>query len=215
MNRAIEILVADDHTLFRKGLINLLNASPDFKVTAEAANGIEVVEQVASGNLFDVLLLDVNMPVMNGLETVERLKARGKSYNVLMVSMEENELTILKLIRLGIKGYILKDAEPSELKKALKTVAGGNYYYNQKVTERMVRKAEDRNWEEREVLHTLTPREIEFLQHLASDLSHAQIAEKMGISHRTVHGYMADISGKIGLKGRVALALYAARNGFV
>lgn len=213
--KKINVLVADDHTLFRKGLINILNQSTDIHVVAEAAHGFEVLKKVSEGIQIDVILMDLNMPQLDGLETLKRLTSRGFAIPVVMVSMEYFELRVIQLIRLGAKGYILKEADPEEVKDAIRTVARSGFFFNNVVNLQFIEKMNSRDSEEPMNVPNITEREYEFLSLLCSDLSYKQIAEKMGVSDHTVDGYRDELFDKLNIKSRVGLAVYAVKNGIL
>lgn len=213
--KKINVLVADDHTLFRKGLINILNQSPDIQVVAEAAHGFEVLKHVSDGIQIDVILMDLNMPQLDGLETLKRLTSRGFGIPVVMVSMEYYELRVIQLIRLGAKGYILKEADPDEVMDAIRSVARNGFFFNSVVNLQFIEKMNSRESEDPMDTPNITEREYEFLSLLCSDLSYKQIAEKMSVSDRTVDGYRDDLFEKLNIKSRVGLAVYAVKNGIV
>jgi len=214
--KKIRIILADDHQLFRKGLINILNQTDDLAVAAEASNGLDVIKILEEDPSFDLLLLDLNMPYMNGLETVIRLKKRGIKIPTLILSMEENEFTIIQLIRLGVKGYILKDESPENLKQGIRLAIENKYFLNGFLSPRLQSAiSEMLNGEESELVKKLTDRELEFLRLTASDHSYKEIANKMGISSRTADSYRDILFVKLQVKSRIGLALFAIKRGLV
>lgn len=211
MNK-IKLLVADDHTLFRKGLVNMLINHPNLAVVGEASDGTEVVEFVQSGANCNLILLDVNMPKMNGISTMVKLKSMGCKTPVLMLSMEDNENTIIRLINLGVKGYVLKDASYDQLVAAIQITATGNYFMNTVMSANLENAISLSNTED-EVL--LTDREIEFLRFAATDLTYKEIAAEMQISVRTVDNYRETLFDRLKIKNRVSLVIWAIRNGII
>lgn len=211
MNK-IKLLVADDHTLFRKGLVNMLINHPNLAVVGEASDGTEVVEFVQSGTNCNLILLDVNMPKMNGISTMVKLKSMGCKTPVLMLSMEDNENTIIRLINLGVKGYVLKDASYDQLVAAIQITATGNYFMNTVMSANLENAISLSNTED-EVL--LTDREIEFLRFAATDLTYKEIAAEMQISVRTVDNYRETLFDRLKIKNRVSLVIWAIRNGII
>jgi two-component system, NarL family, invasion response regulator UvrY len=207
----ISVAIAEDHTLVRKAFIDMINSFENFKIIIEASNGAQLVEQVKVGNLPDVVLMDIHMPDMDGFEAMNLIKNKFPKLNVLVVSMLSDELSILRMVRMGVKGYLVKDTEPSEFKTALETVAAGKYYYSGYVTARMVTNVSKEN----DILNVISERELEFLKYVCTDLSYQQIAEKMFVSPRTVDGYRDSLFQKLQVKNRVALALFAVKYGVV
>jgi two-component system, NarL family, invasion response regulator UvrY len=210
-NEVISVAIAEDHTLVRKAFIDMINSFENFKIIIEASNGAQLVEQVKADNLPDVVLMDIHMPDMDGFEAMNLIKNKFPKLNVLVVSMLSDELSILRMVRMGVKGYLVKDTEPSEFKTALETVAAGKYYYSGYVTARMVTNVSKEN----DILNIISERELEFLKYVCSDLSYQQIAEKMFVSPRTVDGYRDSLFQKLQVKNRVALALFAVKYGVV
>lgn len=202
--------MADDHQLFRRGLANLLNQSDEIEVVEEAADGLEVLSALDKSTNFDLLLLDVNMPNMNGVETVSRLKRRENTIPILMLTYEDSEPLAIQLIKLGVKGYVLKDASPDELKQAIITTATGEYFINGRLSPKLIKLVTGAE-ESKESVGRLTDREIEFLKFCASDCTYKDIATKMGISPRTVDGYRDSLFERLNTKSRVGLALYAVK----
>jgi len=213
--KKINVLVADDHTLFRKGMVNILNESNDIQVVAEAAHGFEVLKQVSNGIHIDVILMDLNMPQLDGIETMKRLASRGITIPVVMVSMEYNELRVIHLIRLGARGYVLKEADPDEVKDAIRAVFRSGFFFNSVVNMQFIEQMNSRKLDEGPPAQKLTERELEFLTLVCTELNYKQIADKMGVSSRTVDGYRDDLFTKLNLKSRVGLAVYAVKNGLV
>lgn len=213
--KKINVLVVDDHTLFRKGLVNIINQIDNIEVIAEAADGLEALQIVNQELPIDVILLDVNMPKLNGIETLKRLSKRGHQIPVIMVSMEDNELRIIQLIRLGAKGYILKEAHPDELKLAIQTVYRNEFFFNSVVSQQLIDEMDFKKVEIGLPIQKLTERELEFLSLVCTDLTYKEIATKMDVSIRTVDGYREELFFKLNLKSRVGIAVFAIKSGIV
>jgi two-component system, NarL family, invasion response regulator UvrY len=207
----IKLAIAEDHTLVRKAFIEMINKFDNFQIIIEAATGKQLVDQMSETLCPDVVLMDIHMPDMDGFEAMNQIKKKFPNLNVLVVSMLSDELSILRMVRMGVKGYLVKDTEPTEFKSALETVAQGKYYYSGYVTARMVSTMNKEN----DALKLISERELEFLKYVCSDMSYSLIAEKMHVSPRTVDGYRDSLLAKLQLKNRVGLALFAVKHGVV
>ncbi len=209
----ISVALIDDHVLLRNGLAGMLKES-GYQVLFEADDGNEVASKVKTAGPPDVALLDINMKHMNGYDTAAWFKQNCPETKVLALSMYDDEENIIKMLKNGARGYILKDSHPIELKAAIESVVLKGFYYSEMVTGRLMRSIID-NGEEQGQQANLTEREIEFLKLAASELTYKEIAEQMNLSHRTIDGYRDDLFEKLNIKSRVGLVLYAIRNGIV
>lgn len=205
--QTITYALADDHTLFRAGIIGVLNDTGHLKNEIEAEDGLELINKLsAAEKLPDICLLDVSMPVMNGYETMAEIKNRWPKLKVLVVSMYTHEHTIIKMLRTGAKGYIAKDASPDELVTAINNVLHTGYYN----PEHFVKSVS-----ENEGFTDLTKNELTYLRYCATEMSHAEIAEVLSVSARTVDGYKQTLSDKLNIKTRVGLALFGIQTGLI
>lgn len=215
MNNTKYIAIVDDHAMFRKGLMALINLFPNYKVLFDAANGKDFINQLNKNQLPDIALLDITMPEMDGYATAEWIKNNYPDIKILALSTMDSESAIIKMIRSGAKGYVLKDAEPSELQTAFDEVLSRGYFYNELVS-RKVLNAVGQITETKNTTSTfanLTAREIEFLKYSCTEMTYKEIADKMFVSVRTVEGYRDNLCEKLDLKTRVGLAMYAVKNG--
>jgi DNA-binding NarL/FixJ family response regulator len=212
-----KIAIVDDHTLFRKGLCSLINLFSSYKVLFEAENGNDLITKVQSGLIPDIVLLDIAMPSMNGFATAEWITENYPEIRIIALSTMDSEMAIIKMIRHGAKGYILKDAEPAELKQAFDEVMIRGYYYNDLVSTKIVRSVNSLISSNSELNHLakLTDRETQFLGLACSEKTYAQIAKEMFLSERTIDGYRDSLFKKLNVQSRVGLVLYAIRNGVV
>jgi DNA-binding NarL/FixJ family response regulator len=210
----INIAVVDDHRLFVIGLRSLIENFSNFNILFEARNGKELTEKLNGKLKPQIILLDLNMPLMDGFETAEWLVNNHPEVYVIVLSMMEGEETVLKLVKLGIKGYLLKDAEPEDFEAALYTVAEGGYYYPSFVTEHLVKQFNKTKSASSRQIH-LNDRELEFLRLTGTELTYKEIAEKLCVSARTVDGYRDHLFEKLNVKSRVGLVLYAIKNKLV
>ncbi len=210
----IKIIIADDHTIFRSGLKLLLGSSLDFEVIGEADNGVRAVE--LTGELQpDVVLIDIGMPELNGIEATRQIKARHPATNVLILTMHRSDEYFFKALDAGASGYILKGAETSELINALRAVARDEIFLYPSVARRLVEKYFEKAPGEASGLSKLTPREQEILQLLAEGYSNQEIADKLVISPSTVHTHRTNLMEKLNLSKRFELVRYARKHGFL
>ena len=207
------LAIVDDHLLFGSSLEKLINTFDDFSVLFMARNGVELQKELALQSSFpDIILLDYNMPVMNGYETVKWLTKNHPKIKVLALSVEDNEKIILKMIREGAKGYFLKDIHPDDLKDALQIVMEKGYYYSETVTASMVKALHPSS---RDVPFKLKVNELTFLQLACSEMTYKEIADVMNLSPKTIDGYRQELFNKLRIKNRVGLVIYALKNNLI
>ena len=213
MCNIIRIVIADDHSMIREGLKQLLELDGDIQVIGEAGNGEECLALLQTMSP-DVVLLDINMPVMNGLKMLEALRnSKNKNQKVLILTIHNEIEYLMKAVDIGIEGYVLKDADSSILKKAIyKVHSGENYIDNSMVPLMNERIAQEK---ERSEEDKLTRREIEVLKLLAEGLFNKEIAYKLSISEKTVKNHVSNIFKKIGVFDRTQAAVYAIKNNIV
>lgn len=210
----ISIALVDDHTLFRKGLQGLIEMVDDtIDILFEADNGIDMQKKLHPANLPDIILMDINMPEMDGFESVIWLNKNYPGIKVLVVSMVENEESIIRMLKLKVKGYLSKDVEPAELGAALKAIMSKGFYYTDFITGKLVHTLQ--NEQEREMLVALNEKEKKFIQLACSELTYNDIAGEMFVSPKTIDGYRNNLFEKLAVKSRVGLALYAVKHGLV
>ncbi len=203
-----QIILVDDHQLLRKGLIKILNAN-GFTDIIEAANGEELIE-ILKNTRPDIILLDLHMPKMNGFDSMKGIKEVNSHSKVLVLSMLDDHISIVQMIKSGVDGYLIKDSEPKELIYAMEVVLSGGKYYSELVNEQLNSGVLTHNhFIDR---NTLSKRELEFLTYASSDLTYKQIAEKMFVSVRTIDGYRDSIYQKFNIKTRIGLVIFALKN---
>lgn len=217
------IVLTDDHVLLRNGLATLVK-SLGHQVLFEAGNGKDFIAKLDTKNYPDVVLMDINMPEMDGYQTTHWLKENHPKVKVLALSMYDNENCIIRMLRCGARGYILKDSEPDELKFAIEGVVNKGYYYSDLVNSRLIyiinhqEKDKHKHKEEAKDNYSdggeiLSEKETEFLRYACTELTYKEISEKMNVSPRTIDNYRDNLFAKLHFKTRVGLAMYAIKNG--
>ena len=209
----IKLVIADDHSMIREGLRQLLELDENIKVVAEASDGIEALQKLKEFNV-DVLLLDINMPNMNGLETLKNIKYNNIDVKVLILTIHNEIDYLMKAVEIGCDGYVLKDSDSNLLKKAIYTVYEGDTFIQPSLTP-MLNAGLASKMEVDDKLTELTRREIEVLKLIAEGLFNKEIASKLDISERTVKNHVSNIFKKIDVSDRTQAAVFAIRNNLV
>lgn len=210
------IVLVDDHILIAEALSGIIEKFRNYTVLYEVENGKRLIEQFRQPkNIPDIVLLDITMPVMDGFATAAWLKEHHPEVLVLALSMQDEEDTLIRMIRCGARGYLLKNIRPVELEKALDAVVEKGYYYPDWMTHKVFKSiASEKEGDAPEKI-LLNDRELEFLYLAASELTYKEIGEKMFCSPRTVESYRDGLFQKFGLKTRIGLILYALRKGYI
>lgn len=206
-NNKIRVLLVDDHPLVLDGIRSRLEDDPEIMIVGEAGNGEEAL-QIATERKPDIVLMDINMPVLNGIEAAEKFAERLPDIRLLMLTMHDSREYITKVLKAGAKGYILKDVSSSEMLIAIKAVYQGKTYYSSGVTDILVNESS-----KKEV--PLTDREKTILQLLAEGNSNKHVARELDISVRTVETHRRNIKRKLEVKTSAGLVKYAIENGIV
>ncbi len=210
---AVKVMITDDHSLIREGLKQLLELEGDFQVIVEACDGIEGMEKLKE-QIPDVLLLDINMPRMNGLEVLQKIKDEKIDVKILVLTVHNEVEYLLKAVDIGINGYLLKDSESSELKKAILSVVDGEDYIQPSLIPVLNAKMIDRDMDS-EKIEKLTKRELEVLKLLAVGMYNKGVADELHISERTVKNHVSSIFKKIDVSDRTQAAVFAIRNNLI
>jgi DNA-binding NarL/FixJ family response regulator len=205
------VLLADDHPVVRSGLRELLNSEPDFRVVAEVDDGAQAVERALRDDV-DLVILDVTMPRMTGLQAARELAARKPGLRVLMLSMHENEQFLFEALRAGASGYVLKTAADRDLVNACRATMRGETFLYAGAVAALVREHLERDATS---LDPLTPRELEVVKLVAEGHTSDEIAGMLFISRKTVDRHRANILEKLGMRDRVDLTRYAIRRGLI
>ena len=211
----INILIADDHKVFRDGIISILGEVPDMNIIGEASDGREVLSQL-EGLAPDVILMDITMGESNGIDTTKIVKQRYPLIKVLVLSMHGESAYIVKMLEAGASGYLLKDAGKDEMIRAIRTVAEGNTYYSHRVSSAIVEHLTNPNRLHQKTKQIpLTKREIDVLRLIAEEYTNPEIANTLHISLRTVDTHRRNLLEKLKLKNTAGLVKYAIKNGLV
>ena len=207
----IKIALVDDHVVLRKSLAVLISMFQGFDIILQADNGRHLIDQLETNPIPDIVLLDITMPVMDGVETALWLKQNHPNIKVLALSMIKNDLIIIRMLKNGARGYILKDCEPEELRDALHQVYKKGYYYNELITIKIMN--HELYGEFPKLM--LTEQELNFLRWACTEKSHKEIAVEMSVSPRTIDGYRDSMFKKLNVSSRVGIAIYAIKSGIV
>ncbi len=207
-----KVVLVDDHTLFRKGMTELINNFDNYTVVWEASNGKEFIKSISICPTPEIVLLDVAMPEMDGFETAAWIKLKYPNIKILILSMLDSEETIIKMLKIKVNGYILKDIEPNELKIALDDTMQKGFYYTDLVSGTMAKSINVELIPDTSI--SLSDREIEFIRLCCTDYTYKEISDLLRVSLRTVDGYRESVFTKLKIKSRISLLLYAMKNNY-
>lgn len=212
--KKVSVAIVDDHTLFRKGITELINGYPGFYICFEADHGKDLIDKIQKEQVPEIVLLDISMPVMNGYDTADWLKNHHPEVKTLALSMNDDEKSIIHMLKSGAKGYVLKDADPDELHSALNQLDQFGFYHSAFVSQVLINNIhQDHQHQEGNI--KLNDRELEFLKFAGTELTYREIADKMCLSPRTIDGYREALFEKLNVKNRVGLVIYAIKNGII
>lgn len=209
----INVMIVDDHSLIREGLKQLLEFDGTIKVVGEASNGRECLEKIYVCNP-DVLLLDINMPEMNGIEVLKKMKDDNSQIKVLILTVHNEMDYLMKAVDIGVDGYILKDSESAELKKAIRAVKDGENYIQPSLIPALNSQLVNRD-SDKDMISSLTNRELEVLVQVANGMFNKEIATNLNISERTVKNHISNIFKKIDVSDRTQAAVFAIKNNII
>lgn len=210
---SIRVMLADDHVLMREGIRQLLEFDGTIDVVAEANDGEECLEKIETAKP-QVLLLDINMPKKNGIEVLEEIKKRNINVKVLILTVHDEVEYLLKAVDIGVEGYILKDSESMELKKAINAVINGENYIQPKLIPSLNKRLVTRD-NDKDKIDSLTSRELEVLVQVANGMFNKEIATSLNISERTVKNHISNIFKKIDVSDRTQAAVFAIKNDII
>jgi len=215
MKKKISLVVTDDHTLFRRGMARLVGSFDMVDKVSEASNGKELLK-ILKKESYDMVLLDLEMPILDGYETANQIISKFPETKIIMVSMHASENIIYEMIETGIHSYLIKNAEPEEVKAAITAVMENDFYYNKLVAKSiqagMKRKAADLNKPSFLQQVSLSSREIEVLRLICNELTMKEIGEKLNLSDNTIQNHRTSLLRKTGAKNTVGLVRYAFEN---
>lgn len=204
-----KVAIVDDHTLLSQAIGNLIESFEDFETEGIFKNGEELINALKNKSIQpEIILMDVNMPVLNGIETTKIVSKEFPNISVLALSVEEEETTIIQMLKSGAKGYLSKDIQKDILHQALTTTLSHGFFHTQNVTDALLGSIKKKN-----ELDDLKEREIEFIQLACSDLTYREIADKMFLSPKTIDNYRDSVFSKLNIKNRVGLVLFAIKSG--
>jgi DNA-binding NarL/FixJ family response regulator len=209
-NKEILIAIVDDHTLFRQGISSILLENEEISIVFDASNGNEMKEKIAAHPIPHVVLMDITMPKVNGYDATRWLKQNHPSVKVLALSMFEEDEPIMKMLKCGAGGYILKESSAADLIFAIKTIAEHDYFLNNQVTGKLIRSLQGDVKTHNPV--DLSANEVKFLELCCSELTYKEIATKMCLSVHTIDNYRDALFQKLELKSRTGLVLFALKN---
>lgn len=210
--KTTNIAIVDDHTMISKAIESMVNDHPNYKVIFNASNGEDFILSLEKSKILpDVVLMDVNMPYKDGIETTQWLAKNHPEINVIALTMEDNEQSIIKMLKAGAKGYLLKDMQPEMLFQAIETVLEKGSFYTDMITQTLLKIKKDEH-SIRDTLSDFKDKEIEFIKLSCSELTYKEIAEKMYLSPKTIDGYRDSVFTKLHIKSRVGLVLFALKN---
>jgi DNA-binding NarL/FixJ family response regulator len=211
MAKSIKLVIVDDHGLFRNGLKLLLNTTQLVQVVGEASNGVEFLDLIKSG-LPDIVLMDIDMPVMDGIEATRRAIGLYPDLKIITLSMFGEDEYYYQMIEAGVKGFLLKNSDISELKQAIQQVYAGKTYFSEELLLSMLRNIKTVSVAEKPGEVSLSDREIEVLQQICKGLSNQEIADVLHISKRTVDKHRANLLEKTNCRNTASLVMYALKN---
>ncbi len=213
-NKPVRVVIVDDHPIVRAGMRMVLDGVPGIQIVGEGTNGQDALRQVAELHP-DVLVLDVNLPDISGLEVTRRLHAQGTATAVLILTVRNDSQMVFDLLQAGAAGYVLKDDTLETLGSALQAVANGEIWLSSRITEQVIQRALGEAKAPSKPSPGLTPREMEVLRLLALGLDNEAIAQNLTLTMRTVQNHVSTIYGKLGVNSRAEAILYAIRRGWV
>lgn len=214
MNRPIRVLVADDHTILREGLVSLLNQSGDCQVVAQAADGMAAIE-LAHQSHPDVVVLDISMPKLNGIEVVRRLSRELETLRILVLTMHSEEEYVLHVVRAGAAGFLLKDSASNELLAAVRALAAGRGYFGTHASKVLAMQVQQPRAMLDDPYRGLTPREREVFHLIVEGMTTKEIAKRLAVSTKTAENHRSRVLDKLEVRNAAEVIRYAVRHGLM
>jgi two-component system, NarL family, invasion response regulator UvrY len=213
----IQVALADDHALLRNALAGLINGFENCKVLYQCDNGKQLLQSIAKGDIPHVVLLDLNMPELNGYDTAYELQQQYPQVHMLMLTMYDSELSMIRLLQYGVRGFLKKDIHPSELQYAIRAVMESGYYYSHHTTGKLANLFRARAGGSNTTLQnlTLSEQELSLLKLVCTDLTYKEIAEELKMTPRMIDSMRDQLFVKLDVKSRVGLAMVAIKNGVI
>jgi two-component system response regulator DegU len=217
----IKVALVDDHDLFRKGLISLFSYFPSIQIALEAVNGVDFFRKLKAQREYpDVLILDVEMPEMDGIEVIRNINKKHYPINVLVLTTHNEETLILEMVRLGARGFLLKNTDINELVKAIELIHEGEMYFNESVSKTILRSVgkiykPSNSFKKPSYFLQMNAREKDVLQMICAEKSTKEIADQLNVSERTVEWHRKNLIERSGSKNIAGLVLFAVRHGIV
>ena len=211
--KKIKVVIADDHKLFRKGIMALLEDFDFIGEIDEASNGLELIDMLEKmENRPDVILLDLRMPVMDGVEAQQKIRKLYPDIKVIILTMEDDEQYILHLINEGVNGYLLKNADPDEVEFAIQKVVEKGFYFSEDISKLVMKGLVRKDKHDMSIVLDLNEREMEILKLICKECTAAEIADKLNLSVRTIEGYRQKLLEKSGAKNMAGLVVFAIKH---
>lgn len=211
MKKVIKIALADDHKLLRFGLVSILQSNPDFNVVQEAANGQELLDGLKN-SAPDVILLDLEMPILSGKETLETLREKDKSVKILILTMHQSKAFMNQMMELGANGYLIKDTDPKEVITAINKVYNSGFYFSEELSLAMLSGISNPNESKSTPEHGLSERELDVLRLICKEMTSKEIGEALFLSPKTIEGYRKVLMEKIDARNMAGLVLFAVKH---
>ena len=212
----INLLIVDDHAFFRQGISLFLEDSEKVKIVGEANDGEEAIEKIIDNNI-DVVLMDIQMPNMDGIRATEKIKKEFENIKVLMLTSFNSWEKVYEALQAGADGYVMKDSKPEELLAAINAVFAGGSYYGKEVSQKIINRINNntKEFDNQDLIEPLTDRELDVLSLLGRGLSNQEIADELVVSIKTIKTHVSNILSKLEVDSRTQAAVYALRKGLI